>query len=113
MNTIKIHQLSVKAKIGAYEWEQHIEQTLYIDVELSCDVEKAARTDQLSDALDYAALASAITEFVRLDSCRLIETLAIRLREFLLSQYSLESLKLTITKPHAIPNAQGVSIRLG
>jgi len=34
MNTIFIHDLRLKTRIGVYEWEQHLPQTLRLDLEL-------------------------------------------------------------------------------
>lgn len=112
MSTITLHQVPIRAKIGAYDWEQAILQTVLLDLELSYDSAKAASSDQLIDALDYAKLIESLREFIQASPCRLIETLAKKLQTFLLENYPIQSLKFTLTKPHAIPNAGGVSITL-
>ena len=56
MNTIFIHDLRVETRIGVYDWERHLPQTLRLDLELGLPSDKAFRPANLADALDYAAV---------------------------------------------------------
>ncbi len=38
MNSIFIHDLRVETRIGVYDWEQHLAQTLRLDIELGLPV---------------------------------------------------------------------------
>jgi 7,8-dihydroneopterin aldolase/epimerase/oxygenase len=96
---VSVHDLSVSAVIGAHDWEREIEQTLVFSVEMTADVRRAAASDNLADALDYSAVASAITAVVRDGRFHLIETAAERVAERLLTDFPVASLRLQVRKP--------------
>ena len=56
MDTVSIKGLKAASVIGCYDWERDIRQTLVIDLELKADFARAAETDAIADALDYAAI---------------------------------------------------------
>ena len=56
MDTVFVRGLRADAIIGCYDHERTIRQPLIIDLELASDVASGAATDQLEDALDYAAI---------------------------------------------------------
>ena len=47
MDKIFLHALTTEAIIGIYDWERRVKQTLVIDLELPCDVRKAAAADSI------------------------------------------------------------------
>ena len=98
MNKIVISGLEVHAVIGVYAHEQLITQTLFIDLSFSVDVARAALNDVLSDTHDYAKICEAVSSFVQQTPCRLLETLAHRLADYLTRQFQLSALELSITK---------------
>jgi dihydroneopterin aldolase len=98
-DTVSIRDLSVSAVIGAYEWERGIEQTLVFNVDMATDVARAAATDQLADALDYAAVAETVVEVVRAGKFRLVETAAERVAERLLADFGMSWLRVEVIKP--------------
>ena len=60
MNIVYIRGLRAQAVIGVYEWERHIRQTLVLDLEMASDTARAAASDQIADALDYAAISQRV-----------------------------------------------------
>ena len=60
MDTVFIKGLKAASVIGCYDWERDIRQTLVIDLELKADFARAAQTDALDDALDYAAISQRV-----------------------------------------------------
>ncbi len=98
---VSVRDLSVSAVIGVHDWEREIEQTLVFTVDMVADVRKAAATDDLADALDYSAVAAAITAVVRDGKFRLIETAAERVAERLLADFPITRLRLELRKPIA------------
>jgi dihydroneopterin aldolase len=101
MDTVSVRDLAVRTVIGVHDWEREIEQTLVFSVDMAADVRRAAATDDLADALDYSAVASAIAAVVREGKFRLIETAAERVAERLLAGFGLSWLRLEIRKPIA------------
>ena len=109
-DTVFIKGLKATSVIGCYDWERDIRQTLVIDLELEVDFTRAARTDALEDALDYAALSQRIIGACDVARFQLLEALAEHLAAIVLSEFAVERLQMTITKPGAVPEAEGVGV---
>jgi dihydroneopterin aldolase len=109
---ILISGLQARAIIGVHAWEQHQPRPLLIDVELGMDARAAAATDRLRDAVDYKAVSDEIIAFAASREFRLIETLAESLARLLFERHPIHSLRMTIHKPGAVPEARGVAVRI-
>ena len=96
--------------IGIYDWERRIRQTVCIDLEMACDVKKAAATDAIADALDYKAVAKRLIAFVEASEFQLIETLAEEIASIVLNEFSVSWLKLSLGKPGAVTGAKDVGV---
>jgi len=96
---VSVRDLSVRAVIGVHPWEREIEQTLIVSVDMAADVRRAAASDDLSDALDYSAVAETIAAVLREGRFRLIETAAERVAGRLLADFALSWLRLELRKP--------------
>ena len=112
MATIFIHELKFETIIGVHAWERQIKQALCLDLEFAYDISHAAADDKLEFALDYSTLAARILEYSQKNHFQLIETLAQRLAELLVSEFNLTWLRLKLTKPAALPEAKSVGIIL-
>jgi 7,8-dihydroneopterin aldolase/epimerase/oxygenase len=109
---ILISGLNVRAIIGVHAWELHQPRPLLMDLELGIDAQAAAASDRLRDTVDYKAVSDEIIAFAASREFRLIETLAELLARLLFERHPILSLKLTITKPGAVPEAKGVAVRI-
>jgi dihydroneopterin aldolase len=112
MDIVFLRGLRVNAVIGVYGWERQIRQTLSLDLELAADVAAAAASDDIADAVDYYAVSKRVTAFVEASEFRLIETLAERVAELVLSEFSVSWLRLTVAKPGAIRDCQAVGVSI-
>jgi dihydroneopterin aldolase len=101
VDLVSVRDLSVQAVIGVHAWERGITQTLVIDVVMAAEVARAARTDDLADALDYSAVARTVASVVKEGRFRLIETAAERVAERLLADHPVAWLRLEVRKPIA------------
>jgi len=110
MAIIFIEDLNVETVIGAYHWEQAVKQKLLISLELQYDEKKAADTDDLTFAIDYAKVAEKITEFCENSQYFLIEKLAHELIALLKNTFGLSKIKIKIRKPQAISNAKDLGV---
>ena len=54
MNKIFIHDLRLDTKVGVYEWERKLAQTVRIDVDIGLPSSRPFETGELADAIDYA-----------------------------------------------------------
>lgn len=112
MDIIYLRDLRVETIIGIYDWERSIRQTVTIDLEMGADTRKAAATDHIDDALNYKAVAKRIIEFVEGSSFELIETLAERITDIVLTEFSVPWVRLSLGKPGAIRGARDVGVMI-
>lgn len=70
---------------GVYEYEREQGQHFYVDAELNLDFGKAAESDDFHDALDYVAVYHTIKGIVEGQRFRLLEALAGKLADELLT----------------------------
>jgi len=112
MDKVFIKGLHIQTTIGFFQWEKEIKQTLVIDVAMAWDTAKAAENDELAKTLDYAEISVAIEDFANKNPVDLLETLAERMATFLMSQFHIPWLHLTIGKPGAVHNAATVGVEI-
>ncbi len=112
MDIVFIQGLEVETIIGVNAWERNIRQTLVFDLEMGCDVASPAVNDDLSLALDYSAVSRRIVEFTAENHFLLIETLAHRLSDTLISEFRMPWLKLRLSKPGAIEGAVAAGVQV-
>ena len=75
-DTLRLHDLEVRCRIGVYAWERRTRQTIRVDLELPIDAARAAASDDVRDAVDYAALVDRIRKVAAGRVFNLLETLA-------------------------------------
>jgi dihydroneopterin aldolase len=115
MNTIFVHELRVDTRIGVYAWEQHLPQTLLIDIELALPSTKAFASDDFADALDYAAVVKRIQAFAADHPHKLLERFAEALAELLRTEFGSPWVRVSVAKlaPVAGVKRLGVVIERG
>jgi dihydroneopterin aldolase len=111
-DSIFLRGLSVECIIGFIDWERRTPQTLLIDLEMPCDCERAAGSDQVADTLDYKQVAKRILAWVPSTQFNLVETLAHRLALLLLAEFPLEWVRISVNKPGAIRHSRDVGVRI-
>ena len=109
---IYLHGLTTECILGFIDWERRVSQTVVIDLELPCDCERAARSDDVADTLDYKKVAKRVLAWVQGTQFQLIETLAHRLALLLLSEFSLSWVRVRIGKPGAIRHSRDVGVSI-
>lgn len=116
MDKVIIEGLRVDAVIGVFDWERQILQPVLVDLELSCDISRAAQTDHIDDAVNYKAVCDDVSQLIVEAKAQLIERLAELIAQHILTQYqAVQQIKVTVRKPTAISNttAVGISIERG
>lgn len=98
---ISLRGIEVFAHHGVLEHEKANGQKFSLDVDLEVDLSAAGRTDDLSDTVDYGALASGIRSVVADERWDLIERVAERVAEFVLSEPKVLATTVTVHKPGA------------
>ena len=110
MDIIYLRELRVETVIGIYEWERRIRQPVIIDLEMAADIRGAAATDNIEDTLNYKAVAKRLVTFVENSEFQLVETLAERLAEIVMSEFQVPWLRLEVNKKGAVRGARDVGV---
>jgi len=110
MDIVYLRGLKIDTVIGIYGWERQIRQTIIIDLEMATDIRKAAMTDNIDETLNYRAVAKRLIDFVSHSEFQLVETLAERIAEIILTEFSVPWVRLQLNKPGAVRHAQDVGI---
>lgn len=110
MDIIFIHDLLLETIIGVHPWERDLRRTLRLDLELGADIYSAAATDRLEDTLDYQVVAQRISDFAAASDFQLVETLAERIADLLLQEFTVPWLRLTLHKPGAPSGAKEAGV---
>ena len=112
MDTVFISELRVDTVIGVYDWERDIRQTVVLDLELASDNARAAQSDSIEDALDYAAISARIQAFIEGSQFQLIETMAEQVAALLRTEFAISWLRLRLSKPGAVAAAREVGVQI-
>ncbi|OCG27010.1 dihydroneopterin aldolase [Gilliamella sp. wkB108] len=107
---VLIEGLTVLTTIGVYDWEKTIKQKLIVDLEMAWDNQPAGSSDDVSLCLDYFLVSQAITTFIENSQFELIESVAEQVAELIIQQFSVDWLKVKVSKPSAIVNASNVAV---
>ena len=110
MDTIFIRQLTVETVIGIYDWEREIKQPVLFDLELACDVARAAVSDSVDDTLNYKAVCKRVIAFVEASEFQLVETLAERVAQLIISEFDVPWLRVQVNKRGALRGAMDVGV---
>lgn len=86
---------------GVLDFERRDGQVFVVDLVLTLDTRRAARTDDLRDTVDYGTLVAKVKNGIETDPVDLIETLAARLAGICLEDPLVSSAEITVHKPDA------------
>ena len=110
MDIIYLHDLRIDTVIGVFDWERRIRQTVILDLEMAVDIRRAAASDDLADTLNYKAVAKRLLDFVGHSEFQLVETLAERVAELVLLEFTVPWLRLRVNKQGAVRGARDVGV---
>ena len=98
-----MRDLEIVASIGVYEHEKRYEQRVLISADLWVRDDYDGKSDRLEDVLDYSRLVDGIARLVQSEHVNLLETLAERIARHCLEDTRVESVRVRIEKPDAMP----------
>ena len=110
MDIIYLNDLRIETVIGIFDWERQTKQTVILDIEMGTDIKKAASTDSIEDTINYKAVAKRLFAFVGESEFELVETLAERITEILLDEFSIPWCRLRLNKQGALRGVRDVGI---
>ena len=110
MAIIRITDLKLKAIIGINDWERITKQEVIINLELSFDSSKAAKSDNIKDTIDYKALKKSIIHLVETSKFYLLERLVEKVLDLVMADQKVIKATVRIDKPKALRFTKSVSI---
>ena len=99
--TIVLTGIAAVGHHGVFDFERTEGQRFVVDLTCSVDLAAAATTDDLTDTVDYGALAQAVVDEITAPPHNLIETLADRIASTCLRDAKIAKVAVTVHKPDA------------
>ncbi len=110
MDIVYIRELEIETIIGIYDWEREQKQTVSLDLEMGTDISLAAGSEDIEKTLDYKAVAKRLIEFVEGSEFFLVETMAEKIAQIVMLEFSVPWLKLRLGKPGAVTGSKDVGV---
>ena len=110
MDKIFLNEMRVETIVGIWDWERKTKQIVSIDLEMGADIKKAAMTDNIEYTLNYKGVAKGIRKFVEDSSFQLVETMAEKIAEIILTEFKVPWVKVRVNKPGAIRGSKDVGV---
>jgi 7,8-dihydroneopterin aldolase/epimerase/oxygenase len=98
MDTIFIDDLRIETRIGVYDWERKLPQTVRLDVELGLPSEKVFQSGEFADALDYSAVVKRLQAFAADHPHQLLERFAQAIADVVLGEFNAPWVKVRVAK---------------
>lgn len=110
MDIIYLHDLKIDCVIGIWEWERRTTQTIVFDIDMAMDVRRAAASDRIEDTVNYKAVAKRLISFVNASEFQLVETLAEKTAEIIVTEFNVSWVRVRLNKKGAIRGAADVGV---
>ena len=101
MDRITLTGVTAVGHHGVFDFERREGQPFVVDAVLYLDFAAAAESDDVRDTAHYGEVAQRITEWISGEPLNLIEALAVRIAEGLLTEFPLQAVDITVHKPQA------------
>ncbi len=98
MGVIRLHNMTFYGYHGISAAERQTGRRFEVDVELVADLNKPARTDRLKDTVNYTEVYRTVEEMVEQNSFALLETIAVRLANRILSRFKPQEVTVRVRK---------------
>ncbi len=110
--SIQINKLKVLAIHGVLEVEKTFKQPFEINLDLEVDFSEAALKDDLNLSVDYSFVSDKVTKLVQSNSFNLIETLAMKIVDDLLTIPRISSVSIELKKLRPLMNSDVDSVQV-
>ncbi|CCB87003.1 MULTISPECIES: dihydroneopterin aldolase [Parachlamydia] len=98
--------------IGILPHERVNTQSIYVDLKVEADFNKCSNSDDITDTVDYVALANICSEFAQEKGYMLIEKYAHDVLQKLLRDYPINWAWIKVKKPEALGSADFTTVEL-
>jgi 7,8-dihydroneopterin aldolase/epimerase/oxygenase len=112
MDKIFIHDLRFEARIGVYEWERHLPQTVRMDLDIAAPTAAPFASGELADALDYTAVVARIKAFAKNDPPSLLERFTECVAQLVLAEFNAPWVRVRVAKLAAVPGVKEIGVEI-
>ncbi len=115
MDTIFISELHIETRIGVYEWEKQVPQTIELNVEVGLPGGQARSSERIRDTIDYSKVVTRIERLFAERHFGLLETAADEIAGVITREFGAPWVRLSIAKLAPRPRVKklGVTIERG
>ncbi|MBI5840225.1 MAG: dihydroneopterin aldolase [Chloroflexi bacterium] len=112
MDKVFIKDLLVRGIIGINDWEREKAQDILINITAFTDTGTAAVSDDISDCVDYRALAKKAQTHAETAARFTVEALANDLAKICLEQKGVKKVIVRVEKPGAVRYSKSVGVEI-
>ena len=112
MWNIKIKGARFFSNVGVTDKERSKKQEIIIDVEISKDLMKAAKSGNIRDTINYSEVYDLIEKLLNGKSYNLIETIAENISSEMMIKFHANEVLARVMKPKALKNADYASVEV-
>lgn len=112
MDKITIRDIALRCIIGIYPEERREKQDVVVTITLHSNLDRAGRSDDVADTVDYKAVNKAVINLVEGSEFMLVEALAQAVADACLSFDGVEQADVVIEKPGALRFARTVAVEI-
>jgi len=110
MDIVYIRDLKIDTVIGVNDWEQKIQQTVSLDIEMATDISMAAEHDDIVYTIDYKAVSKRLIKFIGDNKFLLVERMAEEVWDIIRDEFGVKWMRLRVSKPGAVTGAADVGV---
>jgi len=96
--------------IGIHHDELHDTQPVRIDLAIGVARALACDTDRIGDTIDYSVVRQSLVDLLRDHRFQLLEALAERIAQILLTDFGARWVRVGVAKPHKFPDVEAVGV---
>lgn len=104
--------VTIDVTIGVYDWEREKPQPLTVDLELAENVVRAGKSDNVSDALDYAAVIEDLRGHLAQGEYQLVEKVAFEIADRLNYKFGVKKFRVRVSKKPPIEGVQAAVVEI-
>jgi dihydroneopterin aldolase len=112
VDTLFVRELKVQTRIGIYDWEREVPQTVLIDLEIAADAARAARTDKVEATINYQTVCDRLVDYLERAETELVETVAEEIARIVREEFGAPWVRVAVHKPAAVRGTRDVGVRI-
>ncbi len=112
MDKILLTDLRLRGILGIEPEERQHPQEILVNVTAYADTRAAAHSDDIANAVNYAAMAERIRQHVAAGAPLLVERLAEEIAGILLTEFNVHKVRVRVEKPGAVPQARAAGVEI-